>query len=158
MCSLADSLIFPFITIKLVKSIFLIEVNCVVFRFNDLRIDRFSPSSPWREKDTDLLCGQTRTYRQTHRATPPRPLNPLPFLLVPREKSKKFAEQAAAVVFLRVRGVPEGRIGEEDSGLVCKRKREGQPDRGAGEEDSNKRRVFEAQRETRSGKSQGVSV
>uniref|UniRef100_A0AAQ4S4R2 DRBM domain-containing protein n=1 Tax=Gasterosteus aculeatus aculeatus TaxID=481459 RepID=A0AAQ4S4R2_GASAC len=74
------------------------------------------------------------------------------------EKSKKFAEQAAAVVFLRVRGVPEGRIGEEDSGLVCKRKREGQPDRGAGEEDSNKRRVFEAQRETRSGKSQGVSV
>uniref|UniRef100_A0AAQ4QUZ9 DRBM domain-containing protein n=1 Tax=Gasterosteus aculeatus aculeatus TaxID=481459 RepID=A0AAQ4QUZ9_GASAC len=57
------------------------------------------------------------------------------------EKSKKFAEQAAAVVFLRVRGVPEGRIGEEDSGLVCKRKREGQPDRGAGEEDSNKRHV-----------------
>uniref|UniRef100_A0A669CRB2 Dihydrouridine synthase 2 n=1 Tax=Oreochromis niloticus TaxID=8128 RepID=A0A669CRB2_ORENI len=41
------------------------------------------------------------------------------------EKSKKFAEQAAAIVCLRVLGVPEGRIGEEDSGLVCKRKREG---------------------------------
>ncbi|KAM8891919.1 tRNA-dihydrouridine(20) synthase [NAD(P)+]-like isoform 1-T1 [Spinachia spinachia] len=71
------------------------------------------------------------------------------------EKSKKFAEQAAAVVFLRVRGVPEGRIGEEDSGLVCKRKREGRPDRGGGEEGSNKRRVFDAQREAGSG---GVSV
>ncbi|MEQ2271201.1 hypothetical protein XENORESO_000889, partial [Xenotaenia resolanae] len=41
------------------------------------------------------------------------------------EKSKKFAEQASAIVCLRVLGVPEGRIGEEDSGLVCKRKREG---------------------------------
>ncbi|CAJ1055866.1 tRNA-dihydrouridine(20) synthase -like [Xiphias gladius] [Xyrichtys novacula] len=40
------------------------------------------------------------------------------------EKSKKFAEQAAAIVCLRVLGIPEGRIGEEDSGLVCKRKRE----------------------------------
>ncbi|XP_007543356.1 tRNA-dihydrouridine(20) synthase [NAD(P)+]-like isoform X2 [Poecilia formosa] len=43
------------------------------------------------------------------------------------EKSKKFAEQASAIVCLRVLGVPEGRIGEEDSGLVCKRKREGKP-------------------------------
>ncbi|KAM4734875.1 tRNA-dihydrouridine(20) synthase [NAD(P)+]-like isoform 3-T3 [Anableps anableps] len=41
------------------------------------------------------------------------------------EKSKKFAEQASAIVCLRVLGVPEGRIGEEDSGLVGKRKREG---------------------------------
>ncbi|XP_076590235.1 tRNA-dihydrouridine(20) synthase [NAD(P)+]-like isoform X1 [Chaetodon auriga] len=41
------------------------------------------------------------------------------------EKSKKFAEQAAAIVCLRVLGIPEGRLGEEDSGLVCKRKREG---------------------------------
>ncbi|XP_037539001.1 tRNA-dihydrouridine(20) synthase [NAD(P)+]-like [Nematolebias whitei] len=43
------------------------------------------------------------------------------------EKSKKFAEQASAIVCLRVLGIPEGRIGEADSGLVCKRKREGAP-------------------------------
>lgn len=41
------------------------------------------------------------------------------------EKSKKFAEQAAAVVCLRTLGLPEGRIGEEHSGLVNKRKRDG---------------------------------
>uniref|UniRef100_A0A3Q3QY59 DRBM domain-containing protein n=1 Tax=Monopterus albus TaxID=43700 RepID=A0A3Q3QY59_MONAL len=41
------------------------------------------------------------------------------------EKSKKFAEQAAAIVCLRVLGIPEGHIGEKDSSLVCKRKREG---------------------------------
>ncbi|KAL0968589.1 hypothetical protein UPYG_G00268920 [Umbra pygmaea] len=41
------------------------------------------------------------------------------------EKSKKFAEQAAAIVCLRVLGLPEGREGEPDSGLVGKRKREG---------------------------------
>ncbi|KAK9517360.1 hypothetical protein VZT92_025238 [Zoarces viviparus] len=66
------------------------------------------------------------------------------------EKSKKFAEQAAAVVCLRVLGVPEGRIGEEDSGLVCKRKREGEgkPNGTAEEEGSNKRHVFETQQET----------
>lgn len=40
------------------------------------------------------------------------------------EKSKKFAEQAAAVVCLRTLGLPEGRIGEEHSGLVNKRKRD----------------------------------
>ncbi|XP_051546331.1 tRNA-dihydrouridine(20) synthase [NAD(P)+]-like [Myxocyprinus asiaticus] len=40
------------------------------------------------------------------------------------EKSKKFAEQAAAIVCLRTLGLPEGRIGEENSGLVNKRKRE----------------------------------
>ncbi|KAK3526811.1 hypothetical protein QTP70_033547 [Hemibagrus guttatus] len=40
------------------------------------------------------------------------------------EKSKKFAEQAAAIVCLRTLGVPEGRIGEGYSGLVNKRKRE----------------------------------
>ncbi|XP_071755193.1 tRNA-dihydrouridine(20) synthase [NAD(P)+]-like [Centroberyx gerrardi] len=55
------------------------------------------------------------------------------------EKSKKFAEQAAAVVCLRVLGVPEGRIGEEDSGLVCKRKREGKVNGTTEEELSNKR-------------------
>lgn len=56
-----------------------------------------------------------------------------------REKSKKFAEQAAAIVCLRVLGVPEGRIGEEDSGLVCKRKRESAADSGAVKERSKKR-------------------
>ncbi|KAL2093342.1 hypothetical protein ACEWY4_010654 [Coilia grayii] len=41
------------------------------------------------------------------------------------EKSKKFAEQAAAIVCLRVLGVPEGRVGEEDTcGLIHKRKRD----------------------------------
>ncbi|XP_068459954.1 tRNA-dihydrouridine(20) synthase [NAD(P)+]-like [Clinocottus analis] len=60
------------------------------------------------------------------------------------EKSKKFAEQAAAIVCLRVLGVPEGLIGEEDSGLVCKRKMNG----GAEEERSKKRHVFETQQET----------
>lgn len=43
--------------------------------------------------------------------------------LLLREKSKKGAEQAAAVVCLRVLRLPEGRLGEEDSGLVGKRKR-----------------------------------
>uniref|UniRef100_A0A8C7MYV5 Dihydrouridine synthase 2 n=1 Tax=Oncorhynchus kisutch TaxID=8019 RepID=A0A8C7MYV5_ONCKI len=40
------------------------------------------------------------------------------------EKSKKYAEQASAIVCLRVLGLPEGRAGEEYSGLVGKRKRE----------------------------------
>ncbi|XP_063053112.1 tRNA-dihydrouridine(20) synthase [NAD(P)+]-like isoform X2 [Engraulis encrasicolus] len=41
------------------------------------------------------------------------------------EKSKKFAEQAAAIVCLRVLGVPEGRVGQEDTiGLIYKRKRD----------------------------------
>lgn len=40
------------------------------------------------------------------------------------EKSKKFAEQASAIVCLRTLGIPEGRIEEEESGLLCKRKRE----------------------------------
>uniref|UniRef100_A0A671U3C6 Dihydrouridine synthase 2 n=1 Tax=Sparus aurata TaxID=8175 RepID=A0A671U3C6_SPAAU len=57
------------------------------------------------------------------------------------EKSKKFAEQAAAVVCLRVLGVPEGRIGEEDSGLVCKRKREGKMN-GTTEEEGNIKLYF----------------
>uniref|UniRef100_A0AAQ5ZV10 DRBM domain-containing protein n=1 Tax=Amphiprion ocellaris TaxID=80972 RepID=A0AAQ5ZV10_AMPOC len=55
------------------------------------------------------------------------------------EKSKKFAEQAAAIVCLRILGIPEGRIGEEDSGLVCKRKREGRMN-GTTEEDVSKKR------------------
>ncbi|KAM6973735.1 tRNA-dihydrouridine(20) synthase [NAD(P)+]-like isoform 2-T2 [Aplochiton taeniatus] len=41
------------------------------------------------------------------------------------EKSKKYADQAAAIVCLRVLGVPEGKTGEAYSGLVGKRKREG---------------------------------
>lgn len=49
------------------------------------------------------------------------------FYLCLREKSKKFAEQAAAIVCLRTLGLPEGRIGEENSGLVNKRKRDDKP-------------------------------
>ncbi|KAG7232578.1 hypothetical protein INR49_001896 [Caranx melampygus] len=78
------------------------------------------------------------------------------------EKSKKFAEQAAAIVCLRVLGVPEGRIGEEDSGLVCKRKREREREREGRAngtnttteeeeeevETSRKRHVAEVQQET----------
>ncbi|XP_029908919.1 tRNA-dihydrouridine(20) synthase [NAD(P)+]-like [Myripristis murdjan] len=63
------------------------------------------------------------------------------------EKSKKFAEQAAAIVCLRVLGIPEGRIGEEDSGLVCKRKREAKLNGAADEEGSKKRHVAEDQQE-----------
>ncbi|KAJ8002839.1 hypothetical protein DPEC_G00163140 [Dallia pectoralis] len=51
------------------------------------------------------------------------------------EKSKKFAEQAAAIVCLRVLGLPEGRVGEEYSGLVGKRKREEKRMDAPGEED-----------------------
>ncbi|XP_059190887.1 tRNA-dihydrouridine(20) synthase [NAD(P)+]-like [Centropristis striata] len=64
------------------------------------------------------------------------------------EKSKKFAEQAAAVVCLRVLGIPEGRIGEEDSGLVCKRKREQKTNGTTEEEGSRKRHVADIQQET----------
>ncbi|XP_029289511.1 tRNA-dihydrouridine(20) synthase [NAD(P)+]-like isoform X2 [Cottoperca gobio] len=64
------------------------------------------------------------------------------------EKSKKFAEQAAAVVCLRVLGVPEGRIGEEDSGLVCKRKREVKINGTTEEEGCHKRHVADGQQET----------
>lgn len=55
------------------------------------------------------------------------------------EKSKKFAEQASAIVCLRTLGVPEGRIGEEDSGLVCKRKREGRS--GGSAEDEKRQKL-----------------
>lgn len=64
------------------------------------------------------------------------------------EKSKKFAEQAAAIVCLRILGIPEGRIGEEDSGLVCKRKREGRMNGAAEEDRSKKRHVTDIQRST----------
>ncbi|KAM9352167.1 tRNA-dihydrouridine(20) synthase [NAD(P)+]-like [Symphorus nematophorus] len=64
------------------------------------------------------------------------------------EKSKKFAEQAAAIVCLRVLGIPEGRIGEEDSGLVCKRKREARTNGIIEEEGNKKRHVAEIQQET----------
>lgn len=72
----------------------------------------------------------------------------LNYLVVFREKSKKFAEQAAAIVCLRVLGIPEGRIGEEDSGLVCKRKREARLSGTTKEEGSNKRHVADVQHET----------
>uniref|UniRef100_A0A4W6EG70 Dihydrouridine synthase 2 n=1 Tax=Lates calcarifer TaxID=8187 RepID=A0A4W6EG70_LATCA len=64
------------------------------------------------------------------------------------EKSKKFAEQAAAIVCLRVLGIPEGRIGEEDSGLVCKRKRQGRTNGAVDEERCKKRHVADIQQET----------
>ncbi|XP_036964393.1 tRNA-dihydrouridine(20) synthase [NAD(P)+]-like [Acanthopagrus latus] len=64
------------------------------------------------------------------------------------ERSKKFAEQAAAIVCLRVLGVPEGRIGEEDSGLVCKRKREGKMNGTTEEEGNIKRHITAIQQET----------
>lgn len=44
-------------------------------------------------------------------------------LHLPRDKSKKLAEQSAAVVCLRSQGLPEGRLGEESPSLN-KRKRE----------------------------------
>eukprot|EP00066_Takifugu_rubripes_P004156 XP_003967327.1 PREDICTED: tRNA-dihydrouridine(20) synthase [NAD(P)+]-like isoform X1 [Takifugu rubripes] len=56
------------------------------------------------------------------------------------EKSKKLAEQAAAIVCLRVLGLHEGRIGEEDSGLVCKRKREASVFSDDSKEDRNTKR------------------
>ncbi|XP_041650800.1 tRNA-dihydrouridine(20) synthase [NAD(P)+]-like [Cheilinus undulatus] len=64
------------------------------------------------------------------------------------EKSKKFAEQAAAIVCLRVLGIPEGRIGEEDSGLVCKRKRERKLNGTTEEEGGKKRHVANSQEQT----------
>ncbi|XP_062316996.1 tRNA-dihydrouridine(20) synthase [NAD(P)+]-like [Osmerus eperlanus] len=59
------------------------------------------------------------------------------------EKSKKYAEQAAAVVCLRVLGLPEGRVGEENQGLVGKRKRErmrSPPDQDTAEEQGGRKR------------------
>lgn len=52
------------------------------------------------------------------------------------EKSKKYAEQASAIVCLRVLGLPEGRAGEEYSGLVGKRKREEKSNEMPDEEDT----------------------
>lgn len=49
---------------------------------------------------------------------------------LPRDKSKKLAEQAAAIVCLRSQGLPEGRLGEESLSLH-KRKREA-PDQDPG--------------------------
>lgn len=66
-----------------------------------------------------------------------------------REKSKKLAEQAAAIVCLRVLGLHEGCIGQGDSGLVCKRKREASLVSDDGKEDrSMKRHVTDIQMET----------
>ncbi|XP_056382412.1 tRNA-dihydrouridine(20) synthase [NAD(P)+]-like [Hyla sarda] len=39
------------------------------------------------------------------------------------DKSKKLAEQAAAIVCLRTLGLPEGKLGEQESDLIRKRKR-----------------------------------
>lgn len=65
-----------------------------------------------------------------------------------RDKSKKLAEQASAIVCLRVLGLPEGRIGEDESGLVCKRKREAYVFSDGGKEDrSKKRHATEIQRQ-----------
>lgn len=57
-----------------------------------------------------------------------------------REKSKKLAEQAAAIVCLRVLGLHEGRVGEGDSGLFYKRKREASLFTDDGKEDKSKKR------------------
>lgn len=78
-------------------------------------------------------------HTHTHAHAEPAQLELNEPVCVLREKSKKFAEQAAAIVCLRVLGVPEGRIGEEDSGLVCKRKRDSALDSGAVKENSKKR-------------------
>jgi len=43
-----------------------------------------------------------------------------------RDKSKKLAEQAAAIVCLRTLGVPEGKVCEGENQLINKRKREDQ--------------------------------
>lgn len=43
-----------------------------------------------------------------------------------RDKSKKLAEQAAAIVCLRTLGVPEGKLCQGESHLINKRKREDQ--------------------------------
>ncbi|XP_018428863.1 PREDICTED: tRNA-dihydrouridine(20) synthase [NAD(P)+]-like [Nanorana parkeri] len=51
-------------------------------------------------------------------------VNEKKYCSVLRDKSKKLAEQAAAIVCLRTLGLPEGKIGEGESDLVYKRKRE----------------------------------
>ncbi|XP_049928451.1 tRNA-dihydrouridine(20) synthase [NAD(P)+]-like [Epinephelus moara] len=74
------------------------------------------------------------------------------------EKSKKFAEQAAAIVCLRALGIPEGRISEEDSGLVCKRKRERKMNGTTVEEGSKKRHLVDGiQQETDNSKTAAVA-
>lgn len=78
-------------------------------------------------------------------------------MVIFREKSKKFAEQAAAIVCLRVLGIPEGRIGEEDSGLVCKRKREGKANGAADEERIKKRHIDDAEQETETSETSAVA-
>uniref|UniRef100_A0A8C6M7P4 Dihydrouridine synthase 2 n=2 Tax=Nothobranchius furzeri TaxID=105023 RepID=A0A8C6M7P4_NOTFU len=72
------------------------------------------------------------------------------------EKSKKFAEQASAIVCLRVLGIPEGRLGEDDSGLVCKRKREGRSN-GNSEEERGKKLHVEAEASEPAAPNQPVS-
>lgn len=54
-----------------------------------------------------------------------------------RDKSKKLAEQAAAIVCLRTLGVPEGKLCEGENHLINKRKRQDQEcliNRGHGED------------------------
>ncbi|KAA8579010.1 hypothetical protein FQN60_007028 [Etheostoma spectabile] len=91
----------------------------------------------WSRREK-LQQPQYQMVRSTYSDTP----------LTRMEKSKKFAEQAAAVVCLRVLGVPEGRIGEEDSGLVCKRKRDGKTSGAAEDEATKKRHALDLQQET----------
>ncbi|KAK7896213.1 hypothetical protein WMY93_021538 [Mugilogobius chulae] len=73
------------------------------------------------------------------------------------EKSKKFAEQAAAIVCLRMLGIPEGRLGEEDSGLVGKRKREMKRLNCTDEEGGKKRHLVDSPEETKTKKTELVT-
>lgn len=78
------------------------------------------------------LIDDLRTYRLfAHDLAP---------LRSPREKSKKFAEQASAVVCLRSLGIPEGRMGTENDAWPQKRKMEDKRDA----EDKRKKRTVDA--------------
>ncbi|XP_061631035.1 tRNA-dihydrouridine(20) synthase [NAD(P)+]-like isoform X2 [Phyllopteryx taeniolatus] len=61
------------------------------------------------------------------------------------EKSKKFAEQASAVVCLRARGIPESRVGQENGGRPHKRKTEDGRDVG---QEKRKKQAGDGERET----------
>lgn len=119
-----------------------------MFFFSRCNALRTELSSQWwllQTRNTNLHCGQyTHTRIRNQHGHHNLQLNKLVFCVL-REKSKKFAEQAAAIVCLRMLGVPEGRIGEEDSGLVCKRKRERALDCSAVKEGSKKRIAADSQ-------------
>ncbi|XP_077424100.1 tRNA-dihydrouridine(20) synthase [NAD(P)+]-like isoform X2 [Vanacampus margaritifer] len=61
------------------------------------------------------------------------------------EKSKKFAEQASAVVCLRALGIPEGRVGEENGGRREKRK---MADNRDSDEEKRKKQTVDGDRDT----------